>query len=445
MASSRAAVLIDEYDAPILANITTPRLAERIGDSLKDFFAALKSREDLIRFTFVTGVTKFTKASLFSGANHLVDLTLDRDFANICGFTPSEFDRLFEKPLEDRLGDFKETGQLPPGGTSNDLRRLFYDWFDGYSWDGRTRVINPWSVLECFRLVNFGSYWFATGPPEFMVKVLKEADKTLEFFKGESELGASVDAMDIGKIDPAVLMFQTGYLTVKEKVNGKNRLDFPNLEIKGALAPLLLSYGGEIDLTLKLVNASKALKVALTGRDPEATVATFNTVLGAIPYQSHLPCEAYCQVVLFLAMALAGQHVTAEGSVGGGRYDVHLTDDKGDDFVIELKHVPAEELAAPPEDQPLKEAGSKKARTLSPKTIKERNDKKIAAALEAAMSQMENRSYAQKFQGTGRNIWKTALVFGGRKSLKAEFRKAENWYLEQDPSGGYMVVLTAGE
>ena len=134
-----------------------------------------------------------------------------------------------------------------------------------------------------------------------------------------------------------------------------------------------------------------------------------------------------------------------EGSVGGGRYDIHLTDDRGDDYVIELKLVPAKELAPPEEKgKPEGRALTKEAKEALEKKLRERNDKKIADALEAAMSQIENKNYTQKFQGTGRNIWKTALVFSGYELLRAEYRKAPNWSLKMDPKGGFKVVLTAG-
>ncbi|MDR1607801.1 MAG: AAA family ATPase, partial [Deltaproteobacteria bacterium] len=170
----RMVVLIDEYDAPILRNIHNSGLAENIRDALKLFYSVLKSKEDLLRFIFITGVTRFTKTSIFSDLNNLVDLTIEPDYANICGFTIEEFDALFQEHMEKSLEPLINNESLPLGSSVADLREKLLVFYDGYSWDGKTKVLNPWSVMNCFRKQKFDNFWFESGTPKFLVDLIKE-------------------------------------------------------------------------------------------------------------------------------------------------------------------------------------------------------------------------------------------------------------------------------
>jgi hypothetical protein len=145
-------ILIDEYDAPILSQLDNPAQAEKIRKRLQLFYGVLKQKEKIRGFSFVTGVTRFVKTSIFSGLNNLIDLTLNKKYATICGFTLEELDSFFAEHLEAMLANFKARGVLPqvltPEATAVDLRRLILEWYDGYSWDGETRVLNPWAILN---------------------------------------------------------------------------------------------------------------------------------------------------------------------------------------------------------------------------------------------------------------------------------------------------------
>ncbi|MDR2142023.1 MAG: AAA family ATPase, partial [Deltaproteobacteria bacterium] len=161
----KPAILIDEYDAPIIRHLDQPERANQVRKILQQFYSALKHAEKDRGFTFITGVTKFTKASIFSALNNLVDLTLDDDYANICGFTLEEFDALFQDHLVETLGYFKSKADWATEWAIADLRREILAWYDGYSWDGKSRVLNPWSVLNFFRSNSFSNYWYNSGDP----------------------------------------------------------------------------------------------------------------------------------------------------------------------------------------------------------------------------------------------------------------------------------------
>jgi hypothetical protein len=218
-------VLIDEYDRPIVDYIDPYNLnkANEQRDILKDFFSILKDASKHIRLLFITGVSKFSKVSIFSELNHLTDITLNKKYAALCGYTQAELENSFDMYLK----------RLP-----SDTLEKMKEWYDGYSWDAKTFVYNPFSVLNFFESETYSNFWFDTGTPTFLVKLLRKRFKyTLE----ETEVSNSIlesfrleafDALDVNSI-----LLQTGYLTIKE-ITPYNTfiLNYPNKEVKQSFA-----------------------------------------------------------------------------------------------------------------------------------------------------------------------------------------------------------------
>ena len=193
----RVAVLVDEYDKPILDALDSPDVARANRDYLRGLYSVVKTCDASIRFTFLTGVSKFSKVSLFSGLNNLIDLTLDPRYAALCGYTDEDVDTVFAPEL--------------PGLDREAIR----DWYDGYHWRGEARVYNPFDVLALFDRREFDAYWFETGTPAFLVETLfrrRVASISLEGMLGGNEL---LSAFDVDHIGTEALLFQTGYLTIK--------------------------------------------------------------------------------------------------------------------------------------------------------------------------------------------------------------------------------------
>jgi len=163
-----ASVLVDEYDKPILDHIGDAVAAEANRAVLSSFYGVMKGMDRVLRFVFITGVTKFTKTSIFSGLNNLRDITLHPDYANICGLTDKDVDALFRDRMED-AGNFPEI-----------LRK----WYDGYSWDGKTHVYNPFSLLNFFDSKQLADYWYESGSPKFLIELLRK--KPQNFFEVEN-------------------------------------------------------------------------------------------------------------------------------------------------------------------------------------------------------------------------------------------------------------------
>lgn len=221
----RVVVLVDEYDKPILDRIESPAIAADIREVLKDFYSVLKDCDEYLKFVFLTGVSKFSKVSLFSGLNNLRDITLDARYSALCGYTDADVDSVFAPEL--------------PGLDRDDIRR----WYNGYNWLGEP-VYNPFGLLLLFDSRQFGPHWFETGTPTFLIKLLQQRQVFTPDLSRVVASAALLSTFDVDNIPVEALMFQAGYLTVKEvwQVPGQMELTlkYPNLEVQSALNNSLL-------------------------------------------------------------------------------------------------------------------------------------------------------------------------------------------------------------
>ena len=194
----RVVVLVDEYDKPILDTLEMREVARANRDFLRGLYGTIKSSDAHVRFTLLTGVSKFSKVSLFSGLNNLQDITLDPRYATICGYAEADLDAVFAPEL--------------PGLDRNRVR----DWYDGYGWAGAETVYNPFDILLLFDRREFGAYWFETGTPTFLIDTL--VSRGVEAFALDDLFGSDelLSSFDIDDVAPEALLFQTGYLTIRE-------------------------------------------------------------------------------------------------------------------------------------------------------------------------------------------------------------------------------------
>jgi hypothetical protein len=442
----KPAILIDEYDAPILAKIAQPKLAEDIRVAMGEFYSALKAAEDWRGFTFITGVARFPKTSIFSKLNNLVDLTFNDNYASICGLTIEELDLFLEdqkaalQPSGDpdnpgTLENIIALGQLPKGAAIEDLKAEILAWYDGYSWDGKTRLLNPWSVFSLFTMKRLDNYWLKTGTPTFLPSLIGHDVGIHEVFKADSYLTDDLNAIDIGDMGPTSLLFQTGYLTVEraqwdaERQVLRYRLRFPNREVRKSIVPMALGLKKDDKRIRDLSSKSEAMLASLARADAAGFQMAFASVLASIPYGLHRPCESYYQSILLTLLGDKGLlYHEAESPSGDGRLDASLQIPGGACFVIEMKYVPGQESDAA-------EDGGEAAK-LSQGRLEERMAKAAAKALE----QIESRKYHHKFQGSGRDIYKAALVVGHYSDVLAVFEKADNWRLAIGDDGLLAVV-----
>ncbi|MFH1859644.1 MAG: ATP-binding protein [bacterium] len=311
-------VLIDEYDKPILDNIENSVIAEQMREELKNLYSVLKPVDASIKFVMLTGVSKFSKVSLFSGLNNLKDITLDERFSTICGYTQNDLETVFKEYME-----------------GVDLEKVKL-WYNGYSWLGE-KVYNPFDILLFLDSPGkeYKNYWFETGSPTFLLKLLKERrDYIPEFEKiraGESLIGA----FDVDFIEPAALLFQTGYLTIKNKKQIEAKIEYeltyPNLEVKSALNDYLLFYLNKDAQTKE--NTQSRVCEAIKNLDFELLKNTFFRLFAAIPYEWYMKneldkYEGYYASIFYAVFASLGYDLEVEESTNRGRIDMAIKTDK---------------------------------------------------------------------------------------------------------------------
>ncbi|GAP72984.1 hypothetical protein SAMD00024442_52_9 [Candidatus Symbiothrix dinenymphae] len=233
---NKVVVLIDEYDSPILDTMKQPE-ADGVRQFLQSFYKRLKATDDHLKFVFMTGITKVAKVSIFSALNSLEDISLSEQFSSICGYTQEELERDFSEYIDETAAHLMET--------KADLLEDIRNWYDGYSWDGKTPVYNPVSTLLFFKMKEFSNYWFDTGTPTFLINRLKKHGLAKTVLEPIVAGQTAFNSYDPDELEDIPLLFQTGYLTIKNKQRvGKSpqyTLEVPNMEVKESLMEHLLS------------------------------------------------------------------------------------------------------------------------------------------------------------------------------------------------------------
>jgi len=308
----RVVVLVDEYDKPILDNLTDPATAREMRDGLRNLYSVIKGQDAHIRFAFLTGVSKFSKVSLFSGLNNLIDITVDANFSAVCGYTETDLDQVFAPELE--------------GLDRHQIRA----WYNGYNWLGEA-VYNPFDLLLLFKNRRFHSWWFETGTPTFLVDVLTErgfyTPRLSSLWASESLLSA----FDIDQLAPEALLWQTGYLTFtgsrQTGVRWEYSLSYPNLEVEAALNDALLK--GLMGDASQGEQAVSRLYDILIAADPEALRQHITSLFAAIPHQWHdgneiARYEGFYASVFYSHLAALGLDLACEDASSHGRLDLRL-------------------------------------------------------------------------------------------------------------------------
>ncbi len=307
----RVVLLVDENDKPILDALAVPEVARANRDFLHSLYATTKDCDEHIHFTFLTGVSQFTKASIFSGLNNLINITLDARYSSICGYTDVDLDTVFAPEL--------------PGLDRDEIRR----WYNGYSWLGEEKVYNPFDILLLFRNRNFKAYWFETGTPTFLVEMLLSrgvGTLDLDNILGSDEL---LSTFDVDHIATEALLFQTGYLTIiQTEPRGSRtyyRLSYPNQEVRQSLNESLLNH-----LTgspAQQAEHSARLYDLLLVNDFAGLETLFKAFFASIPYQWHTNneianYEGYYASVFYSYFASVGFDIVVEDSGSDGRLDM---------------------------------------------------------------------------------------------------------------------------
>lgn len=377
LTGQRVVILVDEYDKPMLQAINNEELQREFRNTLKPFYGALKTMDGDIKFALLTGVTKFGKVSVFSDLNNLNDISMDKQYVSLCGMTEEEIHRYFEDDLR-RLATAQDM-------TYEETCTRLKEAYDGYHFRQNSEgIYNPFSVLNTFAKQEFGSYWFETGTPTYLVELLKQNHYNLEQMSHEetnSEVLNSIYADE----SPIPVIYQSGYLTIKDYDGefGNYILGFPNREVEEGFIKFLMPFYTNVNNVESPFEIQQFVKEIRTGQ-PDAFLRRLQSIFADTPYELIRDLEVHYQNVLFIVFRLVGFYVKAEYHTSEGRVDLVLQTDRYI-YVMEFK---------------------------------------LEGSAEEALQQIETKHYARPFEADSRQLFKIGINFDNNT------RNIERWIVE---------------
>ena len=327
----KVVVLIDEYDKALNSTLHLPELHNQIKSTLKAFYEVLKSADEYLRFTFITGVSKFSQVSLFSSLNHLNDISLDVRYATICGLTEGE---LYENYAE----EFESFAQVQ-NQELNELKEDFKKWYNGYLFHPKAvGVYNPFSTVNALDCLEFREYWFNTATPTFLLQMIEKYEFPIPHLEKIEAEASQMMRLDIDGNNIIALLYQTGYLTIQsyDSITRTYELKIPNLEVRNGLYAGVLDYFGthqQAESGSYLVQMIKGLNSG----DVEKCMLGLQSFLSGIPKLLKISREAYYHSLFFTIFSLVGTRIQVEVLVSGGRADAIVQTPAGI-FVFEFKY-----------------------------------------------------------------------------------------------------------
>ena len=371
-------VLVDEYDKPMLQAIGNEELQKQFRNTLKPFYGALKTKDGYIKFALLTGVTKFGKVSVFSDLNNLDDISMWNEYVEICGVSEREI----HENLEAELHEFAAARGITYDKLCEDLRECY----DGYHFTHNSiGMYNPFSLLNAFKRKEFGSYWFETGTPTYLVKLLKKHHYDLERMAHEETDVQVLNSIDSESTNPIPVIYQSGYLTIKgyDEEFGMYRLGFPNREVEEGFIRFLLPFYANVNKVESPFEIQKFVREVRSG-DYNSFFRRLQSFFADTTYEVIRDQELHYENVLFIVFKLLGFYTKVEYHTSEGRIDLVLQTDK---FIYIMEF-------------------------------------KLNGTAEEALQQINDKHYALPFETDERKLFKIGVNFS------AETRNIEKWIVE---------------
>jgi hypothetical protein len=361
--TDKVVILIDEYDKPIVDYLDDLPIAEENRSVFKSFYSVLKDADEYIRLLLITGVSRFTKVSIFSDLNNLRDITLSPGYATLTGITQQELETYFSEEISEMQQ------------TDTDIKEKIRKWYNGYSWNGKDKVYNPFSLLNFMANRVFENYWFQTGTPTFLVKLLREQKEfILEPVLANSNFLATFEVSNPLSVP---LLFQTGYITIKEydPESGFYTLGYPNREVEKSLVEALLgSYRNIFPGSTAVVTNN--IRKAMLNNDVAQMITSLNDLITGIPYDLwRADHESIFHIIMHMAFKIVALEIESEVHSSQGRCDV---------LVRTATHIYVMEL-------------------------------KLNSTAQKAMKQITEKKYLQRYQGDSRKKVAIGINFSSEK------------------------------
>ena len=374
----KVVILIDEYDKPLLNSIGNPELQDVYRSQMKAFYLVMKTQDRYIKFGFITGVTRFSKVSIFSDLNNFTDISMDDEYVEICGITENEIRSNLDAEVE-RLAAANDM-------TKEEGYAELQENYDGYHFrQNSVGIYNPFSLLSALRKRSFGSYWFETGTPTFLVEILKKTNYNLNELV-ESEVTTST-LSDIGNMNrnPISVIYQSGYLTIKgyDKRFKQYRLGFPNREVEEGFTQYLSKSFTKMDC-VSAFNI-KNFVLELEAGKVESFMRRMEALFADNDYRVQGNQELYFQNVLYVFFKLLGFYVEVERPTSDGRMDLIV---KTADYIFIFEF-------------------------------------KLDKSADEALRQIEDKGYAQPYAADPRRLYKIGVNFNSERRCIGEWKMVE--------------------
>ena len=375
----KVVVLIDEYDSPLVASMDNSQRQDSHRTLLKSVYTNLKDLNEYIRFTMLTGVSRFSRMTVFSGLNNLEDISLDDAYASICGITEEELLRNFTEGIAGIAKKYSIE--------KDDAVKLLKDNYDGYHFsEDCPDIYNPFSLLNAMKKQKIGAYWFQTGTPEFLVHRIREGNEFLPEFFTENVEENLLSSSEFSETEPVSLLYQTGYLTIKEYDRPLYRLGIPNLEVREGLFNNLARYYLKEKQTVIFKYVSRVRQLLEAG-DVDQAMERLKTFMAGIPYEfADKAPELHYENNFFIVFVLIGVDARPEWHTSDGRIDM-LLKMRNYIYVVELK---------------------------------------LDKAPEEALGQIEKKDYARQFQADPRPVIRLGVT------ISTETRNISEWSVERE-------------
>ena len=374
----RVVVLVDEYDKPLLQSIGNKEVQTELRNTLKPFYGVLKTMDECIKFALLTGVTKFGKVSVFSDLNNLMDISMDKRYTDICGISEQELHTCLKEDTE-ALAISKQT-------TVEDITEKLRIRYDGYHFAPDTGgMYNPFSVLNTFARMEFGSYWFETGTPTYLVELLRNNDYRLDEVNGTVVGIEALSGVDAADTDPIPVIFQSGYLTIKDYNSRFNTytLGYPNKEVEEGFVNFLVPFYTPIRETRGAFEVQRFVQEVESG-DIDGFFTRLRSFFSDTTYELVRQQELHYSNVLYIVFRLMGFYTQVEYHTSNGRIDLVL---QTPDYIYVMEF-------------------------------------KLHGTAEEALQQINEKGYALPFEKDPRTLYKIGVSFS------PETRNIDTWVVE---------------
>jgi hypothetical protein len=478
----KVVVLIDEYDFPLITNHNRAERFQAIREQLYQFYAQLKSILKYVGFLFITGITKFSVLTSSSGLNSVRDISFEPEFSTICGFTREDINKHFMALLTSAHGDLMGKNVFSRLSKPANVLDMLMEWYDGYTWDGKTNVLNPESILNFFLKKDFGRYWYDTGGPNFLEQLQLKDEKFFDMFAKNVSYKGSINLVDIGTLTPLTSLLQTGYLTIRkpsdpEDAQKSNMFDLviPNKEVRLSYAEdfLIGRLYPDIDSEARenLISRYKGFCRAISAIRPREASEQLTSIYANFSHVHHpdkamRDREFFYKSHMLPALYYLDAVVTAEKREAGGDPDFVIEMHRGGVFILEVKYSKLPDSAdevtdgislKPPDstvddtmginghdsdgdyadDQGQKSdastfgaglgSGIQGANCQEPKKDPKTAEinKLLDGGIRRAFKQIHERQYAEKYLGGKHAVYAVAISIAGRFHVRIKFKRLD--------------------